>query len=425
MLGSRAIRIFAALFVCSAVIALLWPRATGYVSRFAVVNAPVLTVRAPINGVILAPTPGLAAPVARDDVLFDLRATQTSRSEIARLRAEWRVRSAEAAALLDEEQGAMAVVAALRDRVAVETESELVFLTRKLEQARADRRLNEVAWDRAEADLARLEDLFARGRVPGTEVENAQFAKREAEAEIAADDAEIAALKVEIASIEAGLPSPAGTGRRDFAHDRLADMEMALADIRTRRIAAAARRDAAADELGQTEDELDGMARFQPTASTDGVIWTASRQAGASVTLGSDLFQLLDCERRFIEVIFDERAFENLPQGTEAEVRLRGSDHAFRATVVSRHAAGRGSSSLSAVDAAVLAPYETGGVKVFLRIEPADIRDPGVASAFCDVGRTAEVFVRRKGFARFRDPLLKRLGTWWSGQEAALALMRR
>ncbi|NNL35182.1 MAG: hypothetical protein HKP35_05140, partial [Silicimonas sp.] len=165
MLGSRTIRIIAALFVCSAVAALLWPRATGYVSRFAVVNAPVLTVRAPVNGVIMSPTPGLAAAVARDDILFDLRATQTSRSEVARLRAELQIRTAEAHALREEERLAAEVVQGLRARVVGETESELVFLTRKLEQARANRRLNEIAWDRAAADLARAEDLLARGAV--------------------------------------------------------------------------------------------------------------------------------------------------------------------------------------------------------------------------------------------------------------------
>ena len=408
MLGSRIIRILAALFVCSAAGALLWPRATGYVSRFAVVNAPVLTVRAPVNGVILAPTPGLAAPVARDQVLFDLRATQTSRAEVARLRAELMVAVAEADALAAEARSAAGVVEGLRRRVTGETESEIVYLTRKLEQARADRRLHEIAWDRATAELERRRDLADRGRIPAAELDEAAFRQREAEAELAADDAAIAALKIEIRAIETGLPSPAGTGRRDFAYDRLDDMEMALADIRTRSAAAAARRDAVAEELRAIEAELSGLGRFRPAASADGVIWTASRQAGASVTLGSDLFQVLDCERRFIEVVFDERAFENLPPGTPATVRLRGADEPFGAVVVSRHAAGRGAAQ-SAVDAALLEPYEDGGVKVFLKLAAADIRDPEVAAAFCDVGRTAEVRIRRHDIAGTIAPLIERL----------------
>lgn len=423
MLGSRAIRILAAMFVCSAVAALLWPRATGYVSIFAVVNAPVQTVRAPINGVIVTPTPGLAEPVSRDQVLFDLAATQTSRSEIARLRAEAEAREAEAAALREQEFAAEEIVRGLKARVAAETESEIVFLTRKLEQSRADRRLHEVAWDRANAEFRRMEALARRGSVPARDLDEAGFRMAEAEAELAADDAQIAALMVELRAIEGGLPSPAGTGRRDFAYDRLDDVELALADIRTRRIAAEARRDGAEFELTSMRSELDGMGRFRPAAAADGVIWTASRQAGASVTLGSDLFQVLDCERRFIEVIFEERAFENLPTGTRATVRLRGSDHGFEATVVSRHAAGRGAAQ-SAVDAAVLEPYETGGVKVFLRMEAADISDPEVAAAFCDVGRTAEVQVRHPRLFGILRPALEHVSSLVPDGHAVLARLR-
>ena len=287
MLGKRSVRILAALFVISAVTSLLWPRATGYVSTFAVVNAPVLTVRSPLNGVILEPSPGLAAPVSRDQVLFDLRATQTSRAEISRLRAEQASRTAEAHALEAEAKLAEQVVAALRARIKDETESELIFLTRKIEEARADRLLNEVAWDRANAEFLRLETLEKRGRVPAKDLDEAKFRQAEAEAELAADDARIAALKVEIEAIEMGFPSPAGTGRRDFAYDRLQDMEMALADIRTRLSTANARRDGVATELVSIQSELDGLGRFRPEASTNGVIWTASRQKGASVTLGS------------------------------------------------------------------------------------------------------------------------------------------
>ena len=116
------------------------------------------------------------------------------------------------------------------------------------------------------------------------------------------------------------------------------------------------------------------------------------------------MFQILDCERRFIEVVFEERAFENLPAGTEATVRLRGADAPFTARVVSRHAAG-GGAALSAVDAAVLASEDSDGVKVFLEMDPADISAPGVAEAFCDVGRTAEVQIRHPRFEGFFEPI--------------------
>ena len=109
-----------------------------------------------------------------------------------------------------------------------------------------------------------------------------------------------------------------------------------------------------------------------------------------------------------------------LRDARRAVVRLRGSDEAFEAMVVSRHAAGRGAAQ-SAVDAAVLEPYETGGVKVFLRMSPANIRDPEVAAAFCDVGRTAEVQVRHPRLAGMLDPLVVGIRDWLPRGRAALA----
>ncbi len=408
MLGTRRIRVAAALFVGTAVVMLLWPRATGYVSKFAVINAPILTVRAPMDGTITRATPGPASAIRRDEVLFDMRASRASRAEITRLEGEVLSASRHARALRDEEEHVAHIAETLHLRARTEMDSELDFLTQKLEELIAIRRLHEVQWDQAFYEQKRLADLAKRGTVPKAQGQDATFQLREAEAQLLADDARIAAMKVEIAAIESGLPSPAGTGRRDEGYDRIDDIEMALSDIRSRRKAAEGKRDAAEAQLEALREEFDGLGQFSPLASTDGVIWTASRREGASVTTGSDLFQVLDCERRFLEVVFDERAFEDLQAGSEAIVYLRGSDDPFNATVVSRHAAG-GGAAIPAIDAAVGAAENTNGVKVFLRLDPADIGDPNVAQAFCDVGRTAEVRIRDPRVTRLFDNIFARL----------------
>lgn len=392
------------MFVGLSVVALLWPQATGYVSKFAVINAPVLTVRAPIDGTIVAPTPGVSEPLRRDQVLIDVRATRASRAELTRLDGEVLARIRQADALREEERAAVRVLQVLQERFPLEVESERLFLLHKIDEELAIRDMQVAQWGKARRDYKRVVDLARRGTRPAHEVEDARTAVLEVQALIAASEARIAAMEVELDAIRNGLPSPAGTGRRDFGHDRIDDMTLALADIRSRRRAAEGQRDAAKAQRDSLATEVDGLARFRPVAPADGVIWTASRQAGASVTNGSDLFQILDCERRFIEVIFEERAFENLPAGTEATVRLRGAGAPFSARIVSRHAAG-GGSAVSAVDAAVLASEDSDGVKVFLAMEPADITDPEVAAAFCDVGRTAEVQIRHSRFEGIFDPI--------------------
>ncbi|MEK6217224.1 MAG: HlyD family efflux transporter periplasmic adaptor subunit, partial [Boseongicola sp.] len=213
-----------------------------------------------------------------------------------------------------------------------------------------------------------------------------------------------AAFRIELAAVEQTLSAPGGTGRRADARIRLDDLTLAQNYIRTRRLTAEGELSGLEIALHELHAQRDEFSRFQPVAPSNGVIWTASRTEGASVTLGSDLFQVLDCDQRFLEVIFAERSFEDIPPGTPASVQLRGSANTFEARVVSRHAAG-GGAVLPAVDAAVLEPQKDGGVKVFLALDPSDVSNPQVAAAFCDVGRTAEVRIRNVDIYEWIDPV--------------------
>ncbi len=414
MLGSRLIRIAAALFVGVAVINMLWPQATGHVSKFAVINAPIVTVRAPMDGVVVDGTPGFAMPVRRDDVVMSLHGSYESRADITRAEAEVAGRARQFEGLLREEAHLAEILETLKVRARREQDSEVAYLTHRIDEIEAVRRMHAVDWDRASSELDRLKQLAAKGNIPAAQVDAARFAAEVAEAQMTVDDATIASLEVEMAAIEDGLPSPAGTGRRDFGHDRIDDMAILLQDIRTRRLTAEGQLAGARANVAALSSEFDGMRRFAPTASTastastDGIIWTASRRKGAAVTAGADLFQVLDCDRRFLEVVFDERAFESLAPGTEATVRLRGSDRGFRAVVSSRHASG-GGSAVAAIDEAVAGRAVKDGVTVFLRLDPADVSDPEVAAAFCDVGRTAEVQIKDPRIDDFLAPVVSAL----------------
>jgi len=404
MLGSRKLRIASAIFILTAVANLLWPRATGYVSTFAVVNAPVMTIRAPINGVVLQATPAIAAPVSPEDILFDMRATFDGRTQLARLVGEVTAKSAQAAALRTEETTTREAIALLRKRETEETRSEIAYLNARADEETAIRQMHNAQKARAEYHMERLTELSSRGTVPEKDLKDAQFRAREIEALISASNARLDALRIEIAAIKQSLPSPAGTGRRDGARIQFDDLMLTLADLRTRRETVDGELLGLKDALARLRSEHAEFARFQSVAPSSGVIWTASRSEGSSVTLGSDLFQVLDCDRRFLEVVFAEHSFEDIPPGTPAHVQLRGSNDTFETHVVSRHAAGGGAAQ-SAVDAAVLEPHKDGGVKVFLALDPSNVTDPEVAAAFCDVGRTDEVRIRNAEIYKWISPV--------------------
>ena len=90
------------------------------------------------------------------------------------------------------------------------------------------------------------------------------------------------------------------------------------------------------------------------------------------------------------------------------------------ARVISRHAAGRGSPA-SAIDAAVERPIDATGLKVFIGLDPADVSDPEVAAAFCDVGRTAEVRIRDPHLDEMMDGFWQRVGLWAKGGQRVMA----
>ncbi|MGI9393754.1 MAG: HlyD family efflux transporter periplasmic adaptor subunit [Boseongicola sp.] len=362
-----------------------------------------MTIRAPINGVVLQASPAIAAPVAPNDVLFDMRATFDGQTQLARLIGEVTAKSAQAAALRKEEAAMRAALVTLRKREIKETESEIAYLNARLAEETAIRRMRMAQKARAEYHLDRLAKLSARGTVPEKDLKDAQFKAREVEALISASTARLKGLRIEIAAIKQALPSPAGTGRRDGARIQFDDLMLSLSDLRARRETAEGELLGLTDALAGLRTEYQKYARFQSVAPSNGVIWTASRSEGSSVTLGSDLFQVLDCDRRFLEVVFAEHSFEDIPPGTSAYVQLRGSSDTFETRVVSRHAAGGGAHS--AVDAAVLEPHKDGGVKVFLALNPSEVSDPAVAAAFCDVGRTAEVRIRNSDIYKWIDPV--------------------
>lgn len=402
MLGSRVLRISAAAFVIAAIVALMWPQVTGYVSTYAVVNAPVHTIRAPVNGTIVRPSPALAAPVTRDQTLLDLKASRESRAEITRLRARIRSQSTHIDGLEAEADVQRALLTELAARAAVEREADLAYLARRLDGARARLRQSEVLLEDARADLAVLESL-GNNVAAEQRVEDARFEARAAGYQVEADIARLAEVELEIAAAQAGRPLPSGVGGRRYIDERRDDIRLRLANINAQIAAITGERIAAQMTLDTVEAEIDSYENFVPVASTDGVIWTASRQAGASVNAGLAVVELLDCERRFIELSLGERAFERIPIGAEARVRLSGSSGWFPATIEARHAAVGGIASVQ--NAAVEDVSKGSGMTVFLRMEPADVSDPDVAAAFCDVGRRAEIRIPRSGPSFLTNPL--------------------
>jgi len=417
MIGSRKIRITAALFVCASIVALLWPRAFNYVSTFAVVNAPVVTLHSPIDGTVIQASPQVSIPVRRTQTLIAVAATYPRAADLSRLEAEEETRGRRIAALIAESREVEGLAEVLKLRADRRRESERDYLSARLDEARAGRDAAAARLAQAETEMKRLKDRGGRSASAVRARRAAEVVVTEAQANVAAAEARIAGARVQAAALEAGDPLPGAAGGRDYESEREDEIALRLADIAARRASLEAESAGALPVINGLRRAVERNDIFRPIAAVDGVVWTASRQQGASVTAGTPLVQILDCSRRFVEVNLPENIFDEVSAGTLAEVRLRGSEKGwFLARVVSRHASAGGSTS--AVDAAIPDIAKGQGMKVFLQIAPADPRRPGVAAAFCDVGRSAEVRIPRHTPQVIANSLSFLRQLWGAGRDA-------
>ena len=128
MLGNRALRLSAATMVLAAAGMTLAPHATSYVASSAVVNAPVIPLKAPFDGVIRAQSPGLADPVRPGAPLLVVAADRAEAAAaamaLARADSDRRTLEMEAAAMragvaLDDAGGGLAQIGYRLDEIAL------------------------------------------------------------------------------------------------------------------------------------------------------------------------------------------------------------------------------------------------------------------------------------------------------------------
>ena len=414
MLGSRTLRIVAALFMLVAIFSVLYPRVTGFVSTSAVVNAPLISVRAPFDGVVERASKDRAQAIRQGEVLFGLRASRESRAELARLIARRETLDGQVSALGTQITALRDISTELEARLEAEASTSLRLISRRRDEARATRAAAVARLSRLRAERKRAAELADRGAVPQTTPESLGFLTREAGADIDRIDAQLAALTIEEEAIRARHRSGPSSGPVAYVRQRIDELTIRLADLIAEQGALAGERRAVAPLIETVREEVRRLDSFRPVAPAGGVIWRPSPGAATAMISGQEVLQVLDCSRRFIEVTFNEKHFERIRPGSIAHVRLKGSGATFSAPVEAlRGLAQAGSDAdLSAIERARADPALT----LYLRLPAADPAEPAVATAFCDVGRSADVRIVRADrtlrgglFSRFfadppRDP---------------------
>src|SRR5205809_4842380 len=80
----------------------------------------------------------------------------------------------------------------------------------------------------------------------------------------------------------------------------------------------------ATKEMEAERDRLSGLNTFSVVLPAQHVVWDVAASPGSMVAQGQILFDLADCDKRFVVVEVPERDFEAVVAGAYVDVRLIG-----------------------------------------------------------------------------------------------------
>jgi multidrug resistance efflux pump len=362
----------------------LWsvvPALVNPTSTDAVVNAEVVTVRAPADGHLAA---GLGVAVgdrvAAGAVVARLRPGRADGARRDALALDVAVQRQLVAALAAED----GELARLDRELAGRAERYRAAAGKTLALARTEAEARVAAADaeraRVAAERSRKQALFAKDLVAPAMMETAQAAERAAEAELAAARAERDRLVAEGGAVRRGVTVAGGGDDTSYAGQRRDEVRLKRA---ARRVEAAQ----AQVRLAELERMAAAGEDAVLAAPVTGVVWRRLAAEGDAVRAGDPVLGVVDCDKLFLTAVLPKRFFSELKAGDHARARLAGTDAPVAAVVESVRAAG----AAQANAAAAVAPLAEEGRDVVVTLAVRDAALGTRADNLCQVGQRASV----------------------------------
>jgi multidrug resistance efflux pump len=364
----------------------------------AVVNARLVTLRAPIEGRIedsgFAPAIGAAASKG-----LPMLRISNSRADRARLDDLQR--------LVDQAEDERPTIARrltrlkeIHEQISQQAQAFQAGRIRQLEEHVMDLKAQASAIEASEFEaastLARTKALASFGYQTPVAVERAERDAKVATQTQTSLNHRLFASVVELEAARRGEyvgdsynDRPSSLQHADELSVRVAETEAELGS-RDRRLATL---HAARDAEASRYSELSNAVLSSPT---DALVWEILVSPGEDVRKGQDLLRLLDCSGAMVTVTVRESVFNQLRLGDRAQFRFSGQSGSYDGTIV------RMSGSAAPPDNLAIQP--TGSSSAGYRVA---VSVPDLASTQCAVGRTGTVVFNPSAGARGPLQLLR------------------
>lgn len=314
---------------------LLQERFTTVVSRDAVINGTLVNLNAPIEGTVseLTLTPG--SPVSSNQVLLALNhpiarslpsqmPLQTINTRITDLQA----RLAQARLQLNQ---TLALQVTWSGETAQQQSFEIQDAQQAIVQVESDLQAMESRYRLADQTYQRQLMLHKEGAIAKADLEVAMENRETLGHQVKTLEARLNSTRNQSKASELGLSLTRERGNYS-PRLRLQDLTVQAETQKQDLIVLEQSLQSAQSELTQARVDLNNQKtdlkqtqQQTVTTSIAGVIWDLSAKQGQFVQKGATLGQVLNCQRRWVDVYVEEEALRSIRPGSDAKVELFGS----------------------------------------------------------------------------------------------------
>ena len=352
-------------------------------SADAVVNAPVVTIRAGTAGDLTLPDREFGARVEAGETIAQVIDPRVDRIRLDDLAMELDFARAETTRTEADLAATRALREALLDRTETFRSARIEELETRLDHARSRLDLLENGAG-TDATRQRLRDAVddTPDRLPAEPILDA----------LALDHARerVAVLEIALRAAQDGVFLGDGYNDSPNAEQRATELESQIAQLENSLTEAQARQTAYANRLSRAQVQVNQQGGGDITAPVNGRYWEVLQADGVNVQRGDPILRLLDCDHVIVTLSVTERIYNTLTVGDTAEFRLAGSAQVFDATVA--RLAGSGAATIYEHLAVAPSQRHLERYDVTLLV-PGLATDPDLA---CAIGRTGRAFFDRR-----------------------------
>jgi multidrug resistance efflux pump len=366
---------------------LLKTKFTSVVSRDAVINGIIIDVKTPSEGIVSQLSSDTGNIVPKNKAIAVLKNERVSQLQIQQITSKLKQQESE----LKNARVTLTAMLGLLESVKQDKLNQARLENQKsqqsIQQVESDLQAAQSRYRLAQINYNRTKLLAEQGALPMANLDTVTQEMQEREAQVKSLQASL--LESRTRSDAAQLSLSLDKTRSNYDPSiRMQELQLQITNQQNQVRMLEEGIDSTKSELKQANLDSLRQKSVVVKAPTGGVIWKMNAQNGKLLQKGESVAQVLDCSRRWMDVLVDEQSLSSLKPGTLATVQLYGAESQTVRGKISLVRSGVGRLTAGEEVAIPINANLARNTQVRVELEAGTEKDN---SKFCYVGYTGKV----------------------------------